>query len=475
MATEPLSQALNTNLGGPAYKQYMSSQKPIFEEKQRLSKELGGVEQTILEGQQRKKEIEAEGKVAAGEEFVKRRGEAEQQMKEGLAAAPIEPFIPTKDTAEDLAGLFSLIGVIGMVVGKGNAQQAMGAMNGMLEGHRKGRADLYKQERDTYEKNFKSLIKKHEELRTEFKDAVETYARDKELGEQKAMLAAAKSESSILQAMVRKGQIVDAGKLVDDVGKSIGKAVEIDVRDKQHAQTLSAAKERAQMQIDAANEREDARARAKLISDTLKRNAPAKEQKTVQLKPGGEIQKGYVADNQLRADVEDIISDLKKNPKLVQDLKKYRMEAFLTEEGKVLNQVVNEDIPADLRKFLTKVRDVRNNYYLNISGKAVTGGEALRSYGTVPQPGDSPEAMIDKLSGMYGRINQAIDLKRQMYPALPELKVTPGRPTGLSANENLGVGSGQTYQVNQIIEKDNKRYRVIDASDPTDPEVEEIE
>jgi len=195
------------------------------------------------------------------------------------------------------------------------------------------------------EKNFKALIKKHEELRTEFKDAIETYARDKELGEQKAMLAAAKSGSPIVQEMVKKGQIIQARNLIDDVGKYVGKAVELDVKDRQHAQTLSAAKERAQMQIDAATEREDAKARAKLISDTLKRNAPAKEQKAVQLKPGGEIQKGYVADNQLKADVDDILSDLKKNPKLVQDLKKYRMEAFLTEEGKVLNQVVNKDIP----------------------------------------------------------------------------------------------------------------------------------
>jgi len=71
-------------------------------------------------------------------------GAAEQRAKEELQGKlerePLPEFIPTKDTAQDIAGLFSLIGVIGMVVGKGNAMQAMGAMNGMLEGHRKGRA-----------------------------------------------------------------------------------------------------------------------------------------------------------------------------------------------------------------------------------------------------------------------------------------------------------------------------------------------
>lgn len=250
MATEPLAKALSTDFSSPIAKQYMASQKPIFEQKQQLSTELGDVERKIAEGKQRQKEIEAEGRVAAGEQFVQRRGEAQQRMQEGLAAAPIEPFVPTRDTAQDIAGLFSLIGVIGMVAGKGNAMQAMGAMNGMLEGHRKGRADLYKQELSTYEKNFKALIKKHDELRTEFKDAVETYAVDKELGEQKAMLAAAKSESPILQELVRKGEIVRANTLLDDVGKSIGKATELDQKERESIRREAAADRRAKMQLE---------------------------------------------------------------------------------------------------------------------------------------------------------------------------------------------------------------------------------
>jgi hypothetical protein len=53
-------------------------------------------------------------------------------------------FIPTKDNAKDLGGLFSLIGVVGWAIGgsgKDNAIQAMSAMNGMLTGYQKGRAD----------------------------------------------------------------------------------------------------------------------------------------------------------------------------------------------------------------------------------------------------------------------------------------------------------------------------------------------
>jgi len=153
------------------------------------------------------------------------------------------------------------------------------------------------------------------------------------------------------------------------------------------------------------------------------------------LKPGAKVTEAYVADNQLKTDIEDILKDLKTNPSLVNDLKKYRVEAFLTEEGKVLNQLVSEDIPPKLRQFLTKVRDVRNNYYLNISGKAVTGGEALRSYGTVPQPGDNAAQMIDKLSGMSNRVSQAISIKQQLY-GLPSLNLNAGAATSLVPNQD---------------------------------------
>jgi hypothetical protein len=238
------------------------------------------------------------------------------------------------------------------------------------------------------------------------------------------------------------------------------KADEAAERDRRNKENIAAANERARLQ------REQQLKLAELrTSDTSGKG----------LKPGAKVTEAYIADNQLKADIQDITNDLKNNPSLVQKLEKYRVEAFLTEEGKVLNQVVNKDIPSDLRQFLTKVRDMRNNYYLNISGKAVTGGEALRSYGTVPQPGDDAQGMIDKLSGMSKRVTQAISIKQQLY-GLPKLELDAGNRTGLVPNENYAIGS-QTgkYQLNQVITQGNKKYRVIDVTDPDDPEVEEIQ
>jgi len=227
--------------------------------------------------------------------------------------------------------------------------------------------------------------------------------------------------------MVERGEIVRALQTLNDTVQGRQAAFNLVLKEQDKAAVRKATAER-----DAAAERRylaqmaQARELAKIRENSSKGNF---------LKPGAKVSEAYVADNQLKADIEDITNDLKNNPSLVKDLEKYRIEAFLTEKGKVLNQLVSSDIPPNLRQFLTKVRDVRNNYYLNISGKAVTGGEALRSYGTVPQPGDDAGQMIDKLSGMSTRVSKAISIKQQLY-GLPSLNLNAGGETSLVPNRD---------------------------------------
>ena len=136
-----------------------------------------------------------------------------------------------------------------------------------------------------------------------------------------------------------------------------------------------------------------------------------------------------------------------KNPKLNQLLKQYRIEAFFSEKGDYLNQLLSSEIPPELLQFLTKVRDIRNNYYLNISGKAVTGGEALRSYGAVPQPGDDAQGMLNKVGGMAKRIDDSIQLKRQLY-GLPEINLREGMRTNLAPGQDYTRDDEQTQRRN---------------------------
>jgi len=356
-------------------------------------------------------------------------------------------FVPTKDTTQDLAGIFSLMSIVGMVVGKGNAQLAMSSMNGMLEGYQKGRADLYKKELTQFDKNFKAMQSKITTLEKELSEAMELKKLDREKGDLEITMALAKADSPVLNEMRKKQGDVAVLNGVQGIKKDMTALVSTvnDLQGKADARADAAAA-RAQQERIAKENRLASDERARLARQQALDLANAKSKEGGFLKPGAKVTEGYVADVILKNDLQGLTEDLK-NPRLNQLLKQYRVEAFLTEEGKVLNQLMGSEIPPELLQFLTKVRDIRNNYYLNISGKAVTGGEALRSYGAVPQPGDDAQGMLNKVGGMSNRIQNSIELKRQLY-GYPELKLGQGTKPNLAPGEDYTKDDSQGQRRN---------------------------
>ena len=344
-------------------------------------------------------------------------------------------FVPTKDTATDLAAMFSLINIVGMLVGKSDAQRSMSAMNGMLEGYQKGRADLYKKEQIEFDKNFKAMQAKVATLEKGLAEAMEVKKYDKEKGDLMVTMALAQAESPVLKAMVARQGVVKAQQALEQVSADMEKLVGINnnlAQNSNQRADAKAARDQAERLAKESNDRADERAR--LAREQALALAQAKAQQGGFLKPGAKVTEGYTADVILKNDLQGLTENLK-NPKLNQLLKQYRIEAFFSEKGDYLNQLLSSEIPPELQQFLTKVRDIRNNYYLNISGKAVTGGEAARSYGAVPQPGDDAQGMLNKIGGMAKRIDDSIQLKRQLY-GLPEINLREGIRTNLTPGED---------------------------------------
>jgi hypothetical protein len=76
---------------------------------------------------------------------------------------------------------------------------------------------------------------------------------------------------------------------------------------------------------------------------------------------------------------------------------------------------------------------------------------------------------------MYDRIGNSITLKQQLF-GLPELNLRPGTNTNLKPGEDYAIGSQPgKYELNQVITQGGKRYRVVDVTDPDDPDLEEIQ
>ena len=346
-------------------------------------------------------------------------------------------FVPTKDNAQDIATIFSLTGLVGMALGGGakqNAYAAMAAMNGMLDGYQKGRADLYKRERDMFDKNLKSLQTKVQTLQQELTEAIQLKQQDFKAGETAIEIAMTKAGADLLDTKRKRNGDVAALETLNQTAKDVEKLIG--------------------MSNDQFKQEEERKFRRDQLAQQERLRRAQMEQTRVlaELKAGSggglkmpaKVQEAYVADNQLRVDIASLKNQLR-DPELVQQIKQYGVESFLSEEGgKAISQVMQRQMPEKLSKFLTEVRDMRNNYYLTISGKAVTGGEALRNYGVVPQPGDSQQQMLNKLDGMERRVGQKISAMQGLYN-VPDIsgRMAPGTPTMINPNENYAVSASE--------------------------------
>lgn len=355
------------------------------------------------------------------DEERKLREEAQKKKEE----MPITEFSPTRDNLETISNLFSIMGVVGMLTGKSNAMGAMSAMTGMLEGWKAGRKDLFSKEKQIYEKNISEIKTKHDMVDKGLQNALALLPRDKEAAIAEMNKALAVSESPLLQQIAKQQGLKAAADASQKVGQLL-QAHELRVQESQRRADDARARRAheadmrrlAQERIDMQRQVADAKA-----------NAPK-----AALKAGDKTQTAYISDHIMKADLSDIAKDLS-NPAIKKLVKDYRIEAFLTEKGTALDQFFQQEIPSELRQFLTKVRQVRNKYYVNTSGLAVTNGEALRSYGVVPQPGDSPEVMLDKINGLINGVDRMIQFRKSLY-SLPDISSSPGVPTGIDASFN---------------------------------------
>ena len=248
-------------------------QAELAEAESKAQKDVGmaDIEVERAKRKEETRDLESQAKFAQ-EEAAKLRDLPERQaMKEKREEFGNFKFVPTKENADDLATLFSLVSVIGMAIGGGgkqNAQQAMSAMNGMLEGHQKGRADLYKQQQIEFDKNFKAMQAAVQSAEKEYEEAVRMNMVDKEAGEIARKMALAKLHSPMLKAMEdRLGPLAVLNTLKELKNSSVKNAIDLvnNLQDKadtrQDARDVKEAAER--------RHREDMDARERQHKETL--------------------------------------------------------------------------------------------------------------------------------------------------------------------------------------------------------------
>jgi len=206
ITTEFMGKARPAPKGYIGAEEYAAPMQELMAAEKKAEEDVGKAEVEIEKAKRQEKATEAEMR---GELATKIKTEIEglderKKLKEARENLANAKFAPTKDNAKDLAAMFSLINVIGVAMGGSGKQAsvgALGAMNGMLEGYQKGRADLYKKEQVEFDKNFKVMQEAVKTLEKEFEEAVKLKQYDKEAGEQAITVALAKANSPLFTAM----------------------------------------------------------------------------------------------------------------------------------------------------------------------------------------------------------------------------------------------------------------------------------
>jgi hypothetical protein len=233
--------------GEATLQDFLGLKDPFTPKIQKLESQLSQSDLAVEESRQRQKMMEVTGERDVKQRAAEQEKTVQEDYQKQLEAEPLPAFIPTKESAKDIATLFSTVSVIGMLLGgagKLNAMQAMSAMNGMLEGHQKGRSDLYKKQATEFDKNFKAMTKRHEELRKKMEDAVKLVSVNKEAGLAEAKMAAVESGSDIIKAMVDRGEIVRALKTLNDTVQGREAAFKLVLQEQDKAATRKAAADR---------------------------------------------------------------------------------------------------------------------------------------------------------------------------------------------------------------------------------------
>jgi hypothetical protein len=239
-------------------KEALGLSEPFMQEKARLLPKITEAKGAVEEAKQAQKVTGLAGEEQAVKQFATEEKSAQDAYQAKIEKEPLPAFIPSKENAKDIAGLFSMVSVMGALLGgtgKLNSMQALNAMNGMLEGHQKGRADLYKKQATEFDKAFKGMLQKHSEFRKEMEDAIRLAATNKEAGVAAARLAAAKAGSPVVKKMLDQDRLVDAYNLVDQSQTLAENAFKAEAKLRSEAEKEAAAERRHREDKEAAERR----------------------------------------------------------------------------------------------------------------------------------------------------------------------------------------------------------------------------
>ena len=133
-------------------------------------------------------------------------------------------FAPTKETATDIMGLFSMLTIATMgsgTSGKYSGMNAMSALSGAMKGYKEGREDVYKKEMDSYNKNLEAFTKHQQNQLKQMDLAMKELSTDKDAAMLRLKQVAAEDAGGIVSLQIRSGNLEGAVKHLETQVKTL--------------------------------------------------------------------------------------------------------------------------------------------------------------------------------------------------------------------------------------------------------------
>lgn len=366
----------------------------VSTEQARMLQQQGKLEQDIGIAQQAVKQYEAE----AAADIATQQREAAQRVEANLDAVrakfPYKEFHPTKDNIESLSTLFGLIGVVGAALGgagKMSATTSLNAMGGMMKGWQQGRADLWKKEKEEFDKGMQQTKAILEDAYRDADRAMKTLAYNRQEAEALAAQSAAKLGGQVGKQILAKQGVERYFTFLEGVKKDLTEA------EKRAFEREKFGAEQAyrKRQLDLQERRLDLQEKKKTDTGDIPKDAKTKEE--------------YRARYEIIKNIEDIQSLL--------DDPKYR--GLITPATKFTPDVINnlrKNFP-ELSQKLARIQAIE----FQIGGKALTAKEQEILSPIYGWKGLTADALKTRISGVRENLQDVNDMTEVYYPGLKRI------------------------------------------------------
>jgi hypothetical protein len=357
---------------------------------------------------------------------VARIGQTEEQQA-GISKELNTPFQVPQETVADFSALGGLVGIMGVMLGtsgKMSAQNVLNSATGILDGYKKGRADVIAQKQKEFETNMKRLTALSSQIQNELKTYMDKAAVKDQTAQLSLDAAAAEGANGIVAAVVKGQSAFEIQKMNQSLANSTRAAQQhndnILMQLAKDQESRQAEKDRAARQINLAQPYQDAE--GNIVERDPNTGAlptdrgPLTRVSTPPKAGGGLLPKTNAERNEytgrvgLIANIDDIMS-------LLNDPKYSKLITPTTKFTPALIQNLREGFP-ELSQKLARIQAIE----FSIGGKSLTKTEQQILEPLYGWRGLTVDALRKRLEGTKDEFEKSTLAFETYYPGLAEIR-----------------------------------------------------